>query len=273
MKSYCLSMLLFVSSVLASVGFAAEKDPNIFYGRSFSSDGDTLFYRVMYPKGYADNTKKKYPLVLVLHGADALAKQGQRYNAKQLSSPVAELFAQNTVKDSFPAIVLYPQCEECDHWAEMGVSTPGNVVAFPEDPEQTYSGDLLEGMVKYYIKHYPVDENRIYLIGLGALGGSGALDLAARKPKYFAAVVSLGGAIHPNRTKALRKTPLRLYSSDAIVDVPLTLVRDVYIELQAAGAKACEPVFELENKDEAECVRTAANSKGFLRWIFSQKKK
>ena len=111
MRSKCLAILIFVSFVLASVS-AAERDPNVFYGRSFSSDGDTLFYRVMYPKGYSDNTKKKFPLVLVLHGGDALAKQGQHYNAKQLSSPVAELFAQNSVKDSFPAIVAFPQCEE-----------------------------------------------------------------------------------------------------------------------------------------------------------------
>ncbi|MBP3717709.1 MAG: hypothetical protein IKP81_07065 [Paludibacteraceae bacterium] len=272
MRSKCLAILIFVSFVLASVS-AAERDPNVFYGRSFSSDGDTLFYRVMYPKGYSDNTKKKFPLVLVLHGGDALAKQGQHYNAKQLSSPVAELFAQNSVKDSFPAIVAFPQCEEGDRWAEMGISSAGKVVNFPENPEQTYSGELLESMVKYYIKHYPVDEKRIYLIGLGSFGGSGALDLAARKPKYFAGVISLGGAIHPGRTKSLRKIPLRLYSSDAMTDVPLTLVRDVYIELQAAGAKCCDPVFELGSKDEAECVHMAANSKGFLKWLFLQKKK
>ena len=65
----------------------------------------------------------------------------------------------------------------------------------------------------------------------------------------------------------------RLYSSDAMTDVPLTLVRDVYIELQAAGAKCCDPVFELGSKDEAECVHMAANSKGFLKWLFLQKKK
>lgn len=272
MKSFCLSLLTIALSLLTNVGFAAEKDPNVFYGRSFSSSGDTLFYRVMYPKGYADNTKKKYPLVLVLHGADAFSQKGQHYNAKQLSSPVAELFTQNSVKDSFPAIVVYPQCEDGDAWAEMGVSSEGKVVPFPKNPEQTYSGELLEGMVKYYIKHYPVDDKRIYIIGLGALGGSGALDLAARKPKYFAAVVSIGGAINPERTKALRKMPIRLYSSDAIAEVPLTLVRDVYIELQAAGANSCEPVYELGDRNEAECVRAAANSKGFLQWIFTQKK-
>ncbi|MCQ2206780.1 MAG: hypothetical protein MJZ02_00985 [Paludibacteraceae bacterium] len=273
MKSFYLFLLVLASTVLTSVGFAAEKDPNVFYGRSFSSDGDTLFYRVMYPNGYADNTKKKYPLVLVLHGADAFSKKGQRYNAKQLKSPVAELFTQKAVKDSFPAIVLYPQCEEGDSWAGMSASKQNDVIPFPENPEQTYSGELLEGMVKYYIKHYPVDENRIYIIGLGSVGGSGALDLAARKPKYFAAVVSLGGAINPERTKALRKMPLRLYSSESMVDVPLTLVRDVYIELQAAGAKFCDPVFELGEISEEEMVRTAANSKGFLRWIFTQKRK
>lgn len=252
---------------------AAEKDPNVFYGRSFSSSGDTLYYRVMYPKGYKDGSNaKKYPLVLVLHGADSYSTRTKHYNGKQLSSPIANLFSQQSVKDSFPAIVVFPQCEEGDKWAEMGISDSSRVVPFPEKPEQTYAGELLEHMVKYYIKHYPVDENRIYLIGMGAVGGSGALDLAARKPKNFAAVVSIGGAIYPERAKSLKKVPVRLYSSAAIVDVPITLVHDVFVEMKAAGATKVDPVIEIPNANEQECVRTAAASKGFLNWIFSQRK-
>lgn len=273
MKSSFLSLLLLSLLMLTQAGMAAEKDPNTFYGRSFSSGGDTLYYRVMYPKGYVEKGKARYPLVVVLHGGDCYSKQHQHFNGKQLNSPVANLFKQDAVKDSFPAIVLFPQCEEGDSWAEMGKADNGGVAGFPDDPEQTYAGEMLERMVKYYIKHYPVDDKRIYIIGMGAVGGSGALDAAVRKPKCFASVVSIGGSIAPQRAKKLVKTPVRLYASDGQAEVPLTLVRDVFLEMKANGAKSLEPVFELSASDEQDCVRGAAASPGFLKWVFSQKRK
>ena len=84
-------------------------------------------------------------------------------------------------------------------------SDSANVVPFPSDPEQTYSGELFtERLINYYVKHHPVDKNRIYMIGQGAYGGSGALDLAVRNPDMFAAVVSIGGAVCPDRVKSIK---------------------------------------------------------------------
>lgn len=262
--------LLFGLFALSSL--AAEKNPFMFYGRSFSSDGDTMPYRVLYPKGYSEKSSTKYPLVVVLHGSEVFSKEGGKPAKKIISSPVARLFQQQAVKDSFPAIVVFPQCEEDDKWTEIAISDSLHTADFPESPEQSYSNELVERLVKYYVKHYQVDEDRVYIIGMGAVGGSGALDLAVRNPKMFAAVVSICGAINTSRVKPLKKVPVRLYGSGAYFDVPITLIRDIFIELKTYGSQTAEPVIDLLYKDEQDCVKSAVNTESFLKWIFSKKR-
>lgn len=271
MCKYIFSFLTLLLAFSFSMS-AQERDPNVFYGRCFSSSGDTLYYRALFPKGYKQDGKHKYPLVLVLHSESDASFSRKIDNIRQLVSPVAQLFKRQEVHDSFPAIVLLPQCEKEDLWAEYTVSDSTNVIPFPDDPEQTYSGELAEKLVRYYLKHHAVDEDRVYAIGQGFAGGSGVLDLAARNPKMFAAVVSLGGALAQDRTKSLKKTPVRLYSSSAAVEVPLTLVNDTYIGLKMYGSMVAEPVMNYPNVSELDVVKNAVSTEDFLKWIFSKKK-
>lgn len=271
MKKCCLAILMaLIISPIVPLFAQDKKNPQVFYGRVFRSQGDTLFYRVLYPKGYTENSRSKYPLVVVLHG-EKWCKEGQFDNTKQLSSPVAELFKRPETHDSFPAIVIIPQCEFDDPWAQFTPSDSANVVPFPCDPEQTYSGELTERLINYYVKHHPVDKNRIYMIGQGAYGGSGALDLAVRNPDMFAAVVSIGGAVCPDRVKSIKKLPVRLYTSSSCKEVPLTLIQDVYISLKMYGSTV-EPIVDFSNMSEDECAATVTTTPDFLRWIFSKKK-
>ncbi len=246
------------------------KDPNRFYTRTFRSGEDTLYYNILFPKQF--DMKKKYPLVVVLHDEDAYATNGDHYNRKQLKTPVAALFSRNGVKDSFPAIVVFPQCEYGDPWATYKVNDGSNQASFDEKPEQTYSNELLERMIRYYLKNYPVDEKRVYIIGQGVMGGSGALDLAVRIPKKIAAVVSMGGAVSAERVKPLKKTAVKLYSSTAIKEMPITLVYDVFIGLKAAGSDKVEEVVDFQTATLPECVKSAAADPELLNWLFSKKK-
>lgn len=270
MKNFVLTILLFCGFCGASL--ANNKVPDIFYGRRFSSGGDTLYYRVLYPKGYSDEGHKSYPLIVVLHSQAYAYTTGAHDNNKQLLSPVADLFKHPEVHDSFPAIVLFPQCEEMDAWASYTPSDSLAVVPFPEDPDASYSGELADRMINYWVKKYQVDKNRVYLIGQGFWGGSGVLDLAAREPSRYAAVVSLGGAVCPDRIKGLKKTPIRLYSSSTFTEIPITLVRDVYIGLKSFGSNKVEPIIDFPGLSEDELSTTAASSPDFLKWIFANHK-
>lgn len=273
MMGYSRSILMVLLFLLSHMLMAEEKNPNVFYPRSFSSKGDSLFYRVTYPKGYSDKGTATYPLVIVLHNEDSYAKGNEHLSPNLVPQSMVRLFLSPAFKDSFPAIVAFPQCRANDAWTEIGKSDTANVVPFPESPQKSNATKLVERMIKYYTKHYRVDKKRIYVVGLGAVGGSGALDLAVRNPKKFAAAVSICGAVNPERAKSLKKVPVRLYSSTSLTEVPITLVHDVYIEMKTVGAVDVDPVIELPASTDADCVVSAVNSKDFLYWMFSKKQK
>jgi len=69
----------------------------------------TLPYRILYPANY-DKTKK-YPLLLLLHGAGERGKD----NEKQLAWG-SKLFITEENRKNFPAIVVFPQCPEESFW-------------------------------------------------------------------------------------------------------------------------------------------------------------
>ena len=82
------------------------QDLSLFEKKEFvSSRGDTLLYRVLYPADYAPG--KKYPLILVLHGAGERGND----NEKQLTHG-GKLFLADSNRTKYPAIVLFPQCPQ-----------------------------------------------------------------------------------------------------------------------------------------------------------------
>ena len=87
--------------------WTADSIPNdaLYQKALYISGGDTLPYRILFPENY--DHKKKYPLVLFLHGAGERGND----NEKQLVHG-ASLFLKNENRIAFPCIVLVPQCPE-----------------------------------------------------------------------------------------------------------------------------------------------------------------
>lgn len=262
---YCLVLSFFcmLSAVMAEAKEKNKGKPTLF-SREYRSKGDTLRYRLLYPKDYdKEDKKKKYPLVVFLH---AEGENGSD-NQSQLKYG-SSLFLNPEMRHFYPAVVLFPQCPLGDQWAAFSVDSAGKCIV-PSDPEQTKISVVLSRMIEHYSKKSFIDADRIYLVGISA-GGMGVLDLAARDPKAYAAVVSIGGAVDAVRMKPLKKLPVRLYhgASDAVVDVSYS--RNAYYELKANGSKVAE-IIEYSDKGHA-CWREAMSSNDFLKWIFSNKK-
>lgn len=255
-KIYCL-LLLF--SCVSTILYSQEKKyaPGYFYGREYRLDGDTLRYRAMFPEGYEHDVK--FPLFIFLHGEDQKGSD----NVLQLKHG-SELFANKDIRDWSPAVVLFPQCPEDDSWALYDYVFDGTIVV-REEPEQTKVSMLLEKLINLYANRPYVDKNRIYIVGMD-MGAFGALDLAARNPKLFTAVVAMDGAIEPARMKKCKKTAFRIYHGVDDKVVPITMARDVFYELKSAGANA-EMIEVPETGHEA--WKTALISGDFLEWIFS----
>lgn len=226
-----------------------------------SSTGDSLPYRVLWPEDYQEDSTKLYPLVLFLHGA---GERGDD-NALQLTHG-SRLFLAN--RADFPAIVVMPQCPTDDYWAQMVRGDDGKRrFNFGEKPNPGL-GAVME-LLENFRNKQPVDQDRIYLMGL-SMGGMGTFELLARKPDTFAAAIPICGGTNPGLLALYaNKVPLWIFhgAADKVVDVEQSRrivaaleklgVSVRYTEYAGIGHNSWDPAFA-----EAE----------LLHWLFSQKK-
>ncbi|MET0392994.1 MAG: hypothetical protein ABW019_07620 [Chitinophagaceae bacterium] len=144
------------------------------------------FYEYL-PKDY-DKGKKKYPLLIFLHGLGELGNGGPDL-PKVLRNGPGRLIADSTFPDAFVVagktyrfIVFMPQFI---HWPWPGTT---------------------QAIVDYAVKHYRVDRSRIYLTGL-SMGGGATWECVGNSKKHakqIAAIVPVCGASLADSIKAQR---------------------------------------------------------------------
>jgi hypothetical protein len=104
-------------------------------------------YFLYLPKDYSPKSRQRWPLVLFLHGA---GERGTNLALVAVHGP-PKLVKQ---KREFPFIIVSPQCPDGETW----------------------SNDVLLGLLDAVMKKYRVDTNRVYLTGL-SMGGYGTWSL------------------------------------------------------------------------------------------------
>lgn len=228
----------------------------------FISENDTLNYRVLWPADF--DTAKTYPVILFLHGA------GERGNDnKQQLVHGSDLFYKT--RDSFPAIVIFPQCPETDYWANVTVDRSAQPLSlsFPSDKEPTKSMRLVMQLMDDMLSKSYVNKNQIYVGGL-SMGGMGTFEILYRKPEIFAAAFAICGAGNPETTQVYAKTvPLWIFhgANDNVVD-PQASVAMVSGILKYGG----KPNFSLYAKDNHNSWDSAFAEPELLPWLFSNLK-
>jgi predicted peptidase len=120
-------------------------------------------YLLFLPKGYDATSAKRWPLIFFLHGA---GERGSNVWKVATHGPPKNV-AQNP---DFPFIVVSPQCPEGETW----------------------SNDILLGLLDDVTRGFNVDPDRVYLTGL-SMGGYGTWSLGLRHPERFAAIVPICG--------------------------------------------------------------------------------
>jgi len=220
-----------------------------------------LPYRILYPDNY-DKTKK-YPLVIFLHGA------GERGNDNQNQlTHGSNLFLNAENRAKYPAIVVFPQCPTDMYWAP--IKERSNGFSYVKSSKATEPMLAVMRLVSALQKNEAVDTRRIYVMGL-SMGGMGTLDLIARKPKTFAAAISICGGIHTERLNNLTNFPLRLYHGTDDVVVSFQHSQNIYNKLKAKGAKNIELIaYEGINHDS---WTNAFAEPDYLEWLFKNKLK
>jgi predicted peptidase len=223
-------------------------------GSFTDSTGFELDFRLCRPPDVPRDTR--YPLVVTLHGGGEVADN----NMTQLTgNRVAVTFATPGRRRTHPAFVLAPQIplprpmegQDGTDWTDPRV--------------QKATVELIDTVTA----RYPVDTDRIYLVGLSS-GGRGVFSLLPKYPGKFAAAVPTAGWGDPSTMDNMADVPLW---ADHSMDDPVVPYREgrfgkpgtwtLMNALEAAGAKVTRgewannlPKAEFEARSR-ELLRTA----------------
>jgi len=176
----------------------------------YAYGGARIGYLLFNP-GNSDDTRRKQPLVLFLHGA------GERGSDQKLLKQ-AGLPRIIVNQPDFPFMMLAPQCPDGEWWV--------------------YDERLLLALLDHVILHYLADDRRIYLTGC-SMGGYGAWMLGAAHPQRFAAVVPVSApALHRvENVCALKNTPVWAFHGTEDHIVPPDQTKLMIQALRICGGK------------------------------------
>lgn len=238
------------------------------YERKVFQEGEhNLPYRILYPENF--DPKKKYPLVMILHGA---GERGDN-NESQLVYG-AKLFLEPEYRKKYPAIVVFPQCPKGSYWSNVNIVTDESgkrSFSFREETgEPTVAMAALLGLIKELEKSGAVDKKRMYIGGL-SMGGMGTFELLRREPKKFAAAFPICGGGHPDGVKKYAKrVSLWVFHGEEDSVVPVQKSQIMVDALRKAGAEVEYTVYPDVNHNSWDYAFVEEN---LLPWLFSHKKK
>lgn len=246
---------LYVLLVLPLLIVAQEYEKHRF--ESTKGEG-VLPFRLLLPKNY--NPKKKYPLLVFLHGA------GERGldNELQLTHG-SRLFLTPDNRKNFPVIVAFPQCPENSYWAKIAARNP---FRFHKEKPINPQLDLLEEWLAVMQEKYPVQSDQIYVGGL-SMGGMGTLELLYRNPTKFAAAFTICGGVDPSWAEQIQHTPLWLFHGklDAVVSYQFSAdLHEALVKKNAPVKFTSYPNYNHNSWD------AAFQEPDFLSWLLTHKR-
>jgi predicted peptidase len=245
-------------ALAASVGCGGAGEPE---AKEFKSDGKTLLYRQIKPAEI--EAGKKYPLVLILHGAGERGNDNKKQLAWFWDVKKPRVLGRPEVADA-KAFVIVPQCPDGKQWVDV----PWSKGSY-KSPEVSESLKLTLELVDSVIKEQPIDPDRVYVIGM-SMGGFGAFDAAQRRPELFAAVVPICGAGDPANAKDIAHIAIWAFHGDKDDAVPVSGSREMIAALKKAGG---EPKYSEYPNTGHNSWSPAFDEKDFWSWIFAQKRK
>ena len=256
MKALAMKTLLIMGLMLFGITHAAEEK---FVAKTYeSADKKALNYRIHLPKNM--DPKKRYPLVLFLHGA---GERGDD-NKRQLAHGAKQLLDYSE-KSNNNAIIIAPQCPKNKKW----VNVPWGELSHKMPEEPSDSMRLVIQLLHESFKTLPVDQNRVYVTGL-SMGGFGTWDIIQRHPEIFAAAMPICGGGDTAFAEKLTKLPIWAFHGSQDKVVKTVRSRDMIAAIKKAGGK---PTYtELKGIGHNSWTKAYRNQDA-LKWMFSQKLK
>lgn len=235
-----------------------SEDKDLFALREHKNKkGESLVYRLFTPEGY--DKKKRYPLTLWLHGSGGDKKI---YDLHPPTAPVERrtglwrLLAQPENQTKHQTFALVPRCPPEERWDALKSDEPSATMR------------LVLEVLDVLQDEFSVDGKRLSVIG-SSLGGFGAWDVIAKRPKMFAAAIPICGGGDPTKARLIAKTPVWAFHGDQDEAVSVEKSREMiaaikkvggspkYTEYKGIGHNSWEPAFAEPD---------------FLPWISRQKR-
>ena len=197
-------------------------------------------YLLYLPPGYNQSSKKKWPVLLFLHGA---GERGANLELVKTHGP-ARLIEQGR---QLPFIVVSPQCPADGSWR----------------PETL--GALLDEIER----RYRVDRLREYVTGL-SMGGFGTWALALEYPDRFAAIAPICGGGHWWAVPRIKHLPVWVFHGKKDRIVPHARSTEMVAALRQCGGNVKFTTYP--NADHNSWTVTYENP-ALFRWLLRHKRK
>ena len=221
-------------------------------------------YRILFPEHY--DHRKKYPLLLFLHGAGERGKD----NELQLTHG-ASLFLKGENRKRFPAFVVFPQCPRDTWWAAIDLDMNHIPLKLDFDYSRKITAPLKSAieLTQMLIKKEGVDPKRVYIVGI-SMGGMGTFEAVYHYPELFAAAIPIcGGGDSKAYDKRVSKISFWIFhgAADDVVDVKYSREMVDRLKKMKAEVKYTEyPGVQHESWNEAFAEPE------LLPWLFSKKR-
>jgi poly(3-hydroxybutyrate) depolymerase len=239
--------LAFCAAFVAAIAGAlpAAEIGTGFQDRIYRDETGEHKYTVFVPAAYTP--LEKWPLLLFLHGA------GERGTDPRL--PVVGGIGPQIKSraETFPFIVVFPQCEDVDCRAAVGWRADG-----PDAQRALRIVDEVE-------QELSVDRNREVITGL-SMGGFGAWSIAAATPSRWSAVVPVAGSGDASKAVSLVNTPVWAFHGVKDVSVPPGEDERVVNAVRAAGGRAC---FTLLPEVRHNILHVVYNDDALYEWMLN----
>ena len=198
-------------------------------------------YVLALPQDYDALPDKRWPLVVMLHGA---GERGDDYDVLCRHGFLRRAAA----GEEFPFLLAAPQCPADKYWG-------GYIESL---------NDFLDGL----LDRLRGDADRVYLTGL-SMGGTGTWLWAMANPERFAAIAPVCGTGICWYGEALRQVPVWCFHGDKDDTVPLDESVRMVERVNERGGSARLTVFEGVGHDSWE--RAYAGS-ALVDWLLSHRK-
>lgn len=196
-----------------------------------------LRYWVELPAGAAEDTARKWPLFLLLHGA------GER------GRPVEELRGwfwgvRKHKPDTF--ILVGPRCPLGGRWPSSALN------------------DMLDEV----LAKYPVDPERVYLAGL-SMGGYACWSIAGECPERFAAIVPICGRGDPREAERFKDVPVWAFHGTRDSAISVSRSREMVEALRKIGGRVRYTEFPEADHNSWD---PAFNTPELYDWLLEQRR-